>query len=98
MNLQDFNDKFNDLIKKSTQQRLLYEKAKLQDIDEIENIDIQIYNLTIKELFINIKTSLFKLFTLENGILLNNDDYFFLGLFFVIIYVIYAMLFLIFNN
>lgn len=57
-----FNQKFDEYIKQKTEERKLKEQVQLYDLDNIENIQVQPYELPINKLLINFKNLWFKLF------------------------------------
>jgi hypothetical protein len=97
-----FNQKFDDYIKKSNNQKLLKEKVQLYDLDRFSNIQITPYQLPIDKLLINLKNIWFIFF--DNLINLNNPfdnfnttDLFYYGITFVAIYILIIMLSFIFD-
>lgn len=97
-----FNKKFDDYIKKSTENRLLSEKVKLYDLDQINNIQIAPYELPLNKLLINLKDVWFDFF--DNIINYRNplDNFttinlFYYGISFISIYIMVIMLSFIFE-
>ena len=97
-----FNQKFDEYIKKTNNERKLKEKVQLYDLDRISNIEIAPYQLPIDKLLINLKNVWFDFF--DNLINLNNpfDNFntknlFYYGITLVVIYLLIIMLSFIFN-
>ena len=98
-----FNKKFDEYISKVNAERLLRQKVQLYDLDKIANIQIAPYQLPIKKILINIKNFWFNLFdSIVNGNPLNSftltsDNFFYLGISFVVIYILFVLLTYIFT-
>ena len=97
-----FNKKFDNYIKKSTEERKLKERVQLYDLDSIDNIQVQPYQLPINKLLINFKNIWFELF--DNLIERKNpsdlftiNNFFYFGITFIVIYILYIMLSFIFE-
>lgn len=97
-----FNQKFDQYIKEKTAERELKEKVKIYDLDRIENIQIQPYELPLNKLLINFKNIWFELF--DNIVqhkdpteLLTTSNFFYFGISFVVIFLLYIMLSYIFE-
>lgn len=97
-----FNQKFDEYIKEKTAERKLKEQVQLYDLDSIENIQVQPYQLPLDKLLINFKNIWFELFDdlIEgkkptNLFIINNFFYF--GITFIVIFILYIMLSYIFE-
>lgn len=97
-----FNKKFEDYIKKSTENRLLNEKVKLYDLDQINNIQIAPYELPLNKLLINLKDVWFNF--IDNIINYRNPfnnftttNLFYYGISLISIYIMIIMLSVIFE-
>jgi hypothetical protein len=97
-----FNQKFDQYIKEKNAERILKEKAQTYDLDRIDNIEIQPYQLPLNKLLINFKNVWFELF--DNIINFNNplymfntDNFFYFGISLVVIFLLYIMLSFIFE-
>ena len=97
-----FNQRFDQYIREKNSERLLGEKVRLHDLDRIENIQVQPYELPLNKLLINFKDIWFKFFddiiNLKNP--LNNittDNMFYIGITFITIFILYIMLSYIFD-
>lgn len=97
-----FNQKFDEYIKKKTAERKLKEQVQLYDLDSIDNIQVQPYQLPINKLLINFKNIWFKLF--DNIIegknptdLFTTSNLFYFGITFIVIFILYIMLSYIFE-
>jgi hypothetical protein len=97
-----FNQKFDQYINEKTDERKLKEQVKLYDLDNIENIQIQPYELPLNKLLINFKNLWFELF--DNLINYKNPSYlftttnfFYFGTTLVVIFLLYIMLSYIFQ-
>jgi hypothetical protein len=97
-----FNRKFDEYIKQKTQERKLKEQVQLYDLDRIDNISIQPYQLPIDKLLINLKNVWFELF--DNLIerknpsyLFTTNNFFYFGITLIVIFILYIMLSYIFN-
>ena len=97
-----FNQKFDEYIKEKTAERKLKEQVQLYDLDTIENIQVQPYQLPIDKLLINFKNIWFKLFDdmIERknpADLFTTTNFFYFGITFIVIYILYIMLSYIFE-
>lgn len=97
-----FNQKFNEYIKKQTAERKLKEKVQTYDLDRIDNIQVQPYQLPLDKLLINFKNVWFKLFddlmNKKNPIeLFNTENFFYFGVTFIVVFLLYVMLSYIFE-
>jgi hypothetical protein len=97
-----FNQKFDEYIKQKTAERKLKEQVQLYDLDNIENIQVQPYELPINKMMINFKNLWFELFdNLINGnkttYLFTTVNFFYFGMTFVVIFLLYIMLSYIFE-
>lgn len=97
-----FNQKFEEYIKQKTAERKLKEQVQLYDLDNVENIQILPWELPINKLLINLKNIWFELF--DNLInkknpenLFNINNFFYFGITFVVIFLLYIMLSYIFE-
>jgi hypothetical protein len=97
-----FNQKFDSYIEQKTNERKLKEQVQLYDLDNIDNIQIQPYELPLNKLLINFKNVWFELFDdLMNGTnpsnLFTTSNFFYFGITFVVIFLLYIMLSYIFD-
>ena len=97
-----FNQKFDEYIKKQTEERKLKEKVQTYDLDSIENIQVQPYQLPINKLLINLKNIWFGLFDdiIEGknpSDLFTTSNFFYFGITFIVIFILYIMLSYIFE-
>lgn len=97
-----FNQKFDEYIEKKTTERKLKEQVQLYDLDSIENIQVQPYQLPIDKLLINFKNIWFGLFDdIIQGKnptdLFTTSNFFYFGITFIVIFIIYIMLSYIFE-
>ena len=97
-----FNQKFDEYIKQKTSERKIKEQVQLYDLDNIENIQVQPYELPLNKLLINFKNIWFELFDdLINkknpSNLFTTTNFFYFGMTFVIIFLLYIMLSYIFE-
>ncbi len=100
-----FNKKFDDYIEQKNKERLLKEKVKLYDLNKVENIKINPYELPINKLLINVKNTWFDMFdNLINGRqIINPDDpnqldsFFYIGITLITIALLYILLSYIFD-
>jgi hypothetical protein len=97
-----FNQKFEEYIKEKTTERKLKEQVQLYDLDSIDNIQVQPYQLPLDKLLINFKNIWFGLF--DNLIegknttnLFTTSNFFYFGITFVVIFILYIMLSYIFG-
>ena len=92
-----FNKKFDEYIELKNKERLLKEKVKLYDLNRVENIKVQPYELPLNKLMINTKDTWFNIFDdLKNSkdplVNLDINSYFYIGITLVIIVLIYVLL------
>lgn len=97
-----FNQKFDEYIKQKTAERKLKEQVQLFDLDSIENIQIQPYELPINKLLINFKNLWFELFDdlinkKDPSNLFTTTNFFYFGMTFIVIFLLYVMLLYIFE-
>jgi hypothetical protein len=97
-----FNQKFDEYIRKKTAERKLKEQVQLYDLDNIDNIQVQPYELPLNKLLINFKNVWFQLFDdLINGNnptnLFTTTNFFYFGITFIVIFLLYIMLSYIFE-
>lgn len=95
-----FNRAFDVYIEEQTKDRLLNQKVKLDDLNRIENIKIPPTQLPLKNLFINIKkawSNFFNNLFNQKNIFSNTDDFFYFGLTFIIIALLYLIINFIFS-
>lgn len=97
-----FNQKFDEYIEKKTAERKLKEQVQLYDLDTIENIQVLPYQLPLDKLLINLKNVWFELFdNLTNKKNINElftiNNFFYFGITFIIIFILYIMLSYIFE-
>lgn len=97
-----FNQKFDQYIKQKTEERKLKEQVQLYDLDTIDNIQVQPYQLPLDKLLINFKNIWFELFDdimnkKNPSELLTINNFFYFGITFVIVFILYIMLSFIFE-
>jgi hypothetical protein len=97
-----FNQKFDEYIKEQTEERKIKEKVQTYDLDSIDNIQVQPYQLPLDKLLINFKNIWFKLFddVIEGKNptnLLTTSNFFYFGITFIVIFILYIMLSYIFE-
>ncbi len=89
----EFNNKFKEYIKEMKERRLLREKLRLQELNELDNKRVYPYELSFKEILINTQNCVNKYIEnfSNNDILRNsdNDDFFYLGILFITITLLY---------
>jgi len=97
-----FNKKFDKNIEKQNREKLLKYKIQLNDLNRIENIKLEPYQLPFNEILINLKNLWFYIF--DNIVklnfpsdILNTDNLFYFGISFIIIYIFFIMLNFIFE-
>jgi hypothetical protein len=100
--LYDFNKNFDSYIQQQEKERLLNEKLKLTDLSTIDSIKIKPYELPIDKMMIGLKDTWFELYddyTNDTNPLnnFNNDKFFYIGLTFVIVALLYIMLWSVFE-
>lgn len=97
-----FNAKFDEYIDEKNKERLLKEKVKLYDLNKVENIEIQPYDLPLNKILINTKNTWFNMYDdVSNGKNptknLNFKSYFYIGVTLIVITILYIFLSYIFN-
>jgi hypothetical protein len=100
-----FNKKFDDYIEQKNKERLIKEKVKLNDLNQIENIKIEPYQLPLNKLLINIKDTWFNMYDnfINKREIINSDDqsqndsFFYIGVTLIAIVLLYVTLCYIFN-
>lgn len=97
-----FNQKFDEYIKQKTAERKLKEQVQLYDLNNIDNIQIQPFELPLNKLLINFKNLWFKLFDdIIHGNnpanLFSTTNFFYFGMTFIIIFLLFVMLSYIFE-
>lgn len=96
-----FNKKFDEYIKKETEERLIEGKIKTNDLNYLENIKVEPYELPLNKIMINIKNMWFSLF--DNIIDgnnpfndFNNDKIFYMAISLVTISLLFIFLYTVF--
>ena len=97
-----FNKKFDEYIEKNEDERLLTEKVKLTDINNIENSTVKPYEEPISNISVGIKNTWFVLFdNLIHGKFIfdtmTNSNIFYFAITFICIALLYISLSFIFN-
>lgn len=97
-----FNQRFDQYIKEQNEKRLLNQKVQLYDLDRIDNIQIEPYQLPLDKLLINFKNVWFKFFddiiNLKNPMIeLTTNNLFYFGITLIVIFILYIMLSYIFD-
>jgi hypothetical protein len=97
-----FNQKFDDYIIQKKNERKLKEQVQLYDLDTIENIKIQPYDLPLNKLLINLKNIWFQLFDdlmdkKNPSELFTTTNFFYFGITFIVIFLLYIILSYIFE-
>lgn len=97
-----FNKKFDDYIELKNKERLLKEKVKLYDLNKVENIKINPYDLPLNKLLINTKNTWFNMYDdLSNGKdptkNLDFTSLFYIGITLIVIVILYVLLSFIFS-
>jgi hypothetical protein len=100
-----FNQKFDEYIEKKNKERLLKEKVKLNELNEVENIRINPYDLPLNQLLINLKDTWFDMY--DNAIsgrkIINPEDpnqtdsFFYIGVTLIVVALLYIVLSYIFD-
>jgi hypothetical protein len=98
----EFNKKFDEYIEKQSKIRLLEEKLKLNDLNTIENIKIEPYQLPFNKMLIGLKDTWYNFYDaiinkrnpFEN---FSNDDIFYFSITLILIALIYVLLSFIFE-
>ncbi len=100
-----FNKKFDEYIEKKNKERLLKEKVNLYDLNKVENIKVNPYDLPLNKILINTKTTWFDMYdNLVSGRkIINPDDpeqldsFFYIGITLIVIAILYIMLTYVFD-
>ncbi len=97
-----FNKAFDAYINEQTKDRLLNEKVKLDDLNRIENIKVQPYQLPLNDILINTKNTWLDIInkTSEGKNVFENFNYestFYIGMTFIIIALLYILIYFIFT-
>jgi hypothetical protein len=97
-----FNQKFDEYIKQKTTERQLKEQVQLYDLDSIDNIQVQPYELPLNKLIINFKNIWFELFDdlltgKDPSNLFTTTNFFYFGITLIVVFVLYIMLSYIFQ-
>lgn len=97
-----FNRRFDEYIREQTEQRQLNEQVRLHDLNDISNIQVQPYQLPLNKLLINFKNIWFELFDdliqkKNPSDLFTINNFFYFGITFIVIYILYIMLSFIFE-
>lgn len=100
-----FNKKFDEYIEKKNKEKLLKEKVKLYDLNKVENIKVNPYDLPLNKILINTKTTWFDMYdNLVSGRkIINPDDpeqldsFFYIGITLIVVAILYIMLTYIFD-
>lgn len=96
-----FNRKFDDYIKNETEETLLEGRIRTNDLNYLENIKVEPYELPLNKIMINIKNMWFSLFDniisennpFEN---FNNDKIFYMAISLVTISLLFIFLYTVF--
>jgi len=97
-----FNKAFDVYIEEQTKDRLLNQKVKLDDLNKVENIKIQPYQLPINDILINTKNTWLNIKNdvsdgkniLDN---FNYDSIFYIAITFIFIAILYTVIYFIFT-
>jgi hypothetical protein len=100
-----FNQKFDQMVEEKNKERLLKEKVKLNDLNQIDNIRVEPYQLPINKLLINIKNTWFNMYDnfVNKRTIINLDDetqedsLFYIGITLIIIALLYIIISYIFD-
>ncbi len=97
-----FNKKFDEYIDQKNKERLLKEKVRLYDLNKVENIKINPYDLPLNKLLINTKNTWFNMYDdLSNGKdptkNLDFTSLFYIGITLIVIVILYVLLSFIFS-
>ncbi len=97
-----FNQKFDQYIKEKNAERIFKEKVQTYDLDRVDNIEIQPYQLPLNKLLINFKNVWFELFDniINNNnplYMFNTNNFFYFGVSLVVIFLLYIMVSFIFE-
>ncbi len=97
-----FNKKFDEYIELKNKERLLKEKVRLYDLNRIENIKVQPYELPLQKILINTKDTWFNIYDdLKNSknplVNLDINSFFYIGITLVTIVLLYVLLSTIFD-
>jgi hypothetical protein len=97
-----FNKAFDAYINEQTKDRLLNEKVKLDDLNRIENIKVQPYQLPLNDILINTKNIWLDIInkTSEGKDVFEDFNYestFYIGMTFIIIALLYILIYFLFT-
>jgi hypothetical protein len=97
-----FNKKFDEYVEEKNKERLLKEKVKLYDLNKVENIEIQPYDLPLNKILINTKNTWFNMYddvlNKKNPIKsLDFKSFFYIGITLIIVVILYVLLSYIFD-
>jgi hypothetical protein len=97
-----FNKKFDEYIDQKNKERLLKEKVRLYDLNKVENIKINPYDLPLNKLLINTKNTWFNMYDdLSNGKdptkNLDFTSLFYIGITLIVVVILYVLLSFIFS-
>jgi hypothetical protein len=91
-----FNKQFDEYIKQQNALRLKNDELKLQDINKIENVQIEPYNLTFNQILINTQDMWIKIFSF-NFSSFTVDDLFYLSISLISFGLIYLFFYFLFQ-
>jgi hypothetical protein len=91
-----FNKQFDEYIKEQNALRLKNDELKLQDINKIENVQIEPYNLTFNQILINTQDMWIKIFSF-NFSSFTVDDLFYLSISLISFGLIYLFFYFLFQ-
>ena len=97
-----FNKAFDVYIEEQTKDRLLNQKVKLDDLNKVENIKIQPYQLPLNDILINTKNTWLDIInkTSEGKNVFDNFNYestFYIAITFIIIALLYILIYFLFT-
>ncbi len=100
-----FNQKFDEYIEKKNKERLLKEKVKLNELNKVENIRVNPYDLPLNQLLINLKDTWFDMYdnATSGRKIINPDDpnqidsFFYIGITLIVVALLYIILSYIFD-
>ena len=97
-----FNKKFDEYVEQKNKERLLKEKVRLYDLNKVENIEIQPYDLPLNKILINTKNTWFNMYddvlNKKNPIKsLDFKSFFYIGITLIIVVILYVLLSYIFD-
>ncbi len=100
-----FNQKFDEYIEKKNKERLLKEKVKLNELNNVENLRVNPYDLPLNQLLINLKDTWFDMY--DNAVagrkIINPEDpnqidsFFYIGVTLIVVALLYIILSYIFD-